>query len=90
MESPASSPNNDSYDRGSSVSSKMMEEYEDLLRYAVVTPNFNGSIVAPKSRSSHPIRSESSTLRPPPTGTPKVKSNTINAILSKQYYHCYH
>ncbi len=71
MESPASSPNNDSYDRGSSVSSKMMEEYEDLLRYAVVTPNFNGSIVAPKTRASHPIRTESST-RSPPTGTTNV------------------
>uniref|UniRef100_G3UJN4 Centrosomal protein POC5 n=1 Tax=Loxodonta africana TaxID=9785 RepID=G3UJN4_LOXAF len=40
---------NDS-DRGSSVSSDLQEEYEELLRYAVVTPNIESSTLQP----SHP------------------------------------
>ncbi|XP_042637250.1 centrosomal protein POC5 [Orycteropus afer afer] len=40
---------NDS-DRGSSVSSDLQEEYEELLRYAVVTPNIESST----PQSSHP------------------------------------
>ena len=57
MESPNSPPNSDSYDPGSSVSSYMMEEYEDLLRYAVVTPNFDGSVVTPHFKASLSNRS---------------------------------
>uniref|UniRef100_A0A8C8Z325 Centrosomal protein POC5 n=1 Tax=Prolemur simus TaxID=1328070 RepID=A0A8C8Z325_PROSS len=37
-------------DRGSSVSSDLQEEYEELLRYAIVTPNIESSA----SQSSHP------------------------------------
>ncbi|KAM9253819.1 centrosomal protein POC5 isoform 1-T2 [Dugong dugon] len=37
-------------DRGSSVSSDLQEEYEELLRYAVVTPNIESST----SQLSHP------------------------------------
>ncbi|XP_006873356.1 PREDICTED: centrosomal protein POC5 [Chrysochloris asiatica] len=40
---------NDS-DRGSSVSSDLQEEYEELLRYAIVTPNIDSST----SQPSHP------------------------------------
>ncbi|XP_062943310.1 centrosomal protein POC5 isoform X2 [Cynocephalus volans] len=36
--------------RGSSVSSDLQEEYEELLRYAIVTPNIESSTV----QSSHP------------------------------------
>ncbi|XP_027623784.1 centrosomal protein POC5 isoform X2 [Tupaia chinensis] len=42
---------NDS-NRGSSVSSDLQEEYEELLRYAIVTPNIESSA----SQSSHPKR----------------------------------
>ncbi|XP_045141279.1 centrosomal protein POC5 isoform X2 [Echinops telfairi] len=37
-------------DRGSSVSSELQEEYEELLRYAIVTPNIESSTL----QSSHP------------------------------------
>ncbi|XP_053444402.1 centrosomal protein POC5 isoform X2 [Nycticebus coucang] len=37
-------------DRGSSISSDLQEEYEELLRYAIVTPNIESSA----SQSSHP------------------------------------
>lgn len=40
MESPSSPPKSVSFDPGSSVSTNMMEEYDDLLRYAVVTPTY--------------------------------------------------
>jgi len=38
VSSKASSPERASESRGSSVSTGLREEYEDLLRYAVVTP----------------------------------------------------
>ena len=44
VSSDPSSPEEVSEDRGSSITSSLREEYEDLLRYAVVTPNFNGSV----------------------------------------------
>ncbi|KAF5906673.1 centrosomal protein POC5, partial [Clarias magur] len=39
-------------DRGSSVSSDLQEEYEDLLRFAVVTPKYNPSIPSQPMSSS--------------------------------------
>jgi len=39
-----SSPEEGSYSRGSSVSTGLREEYEELLQYAVVTPKFDGKI----------------------------------------------
>ena len=41
-----SSPEEGSYSRGSSVSTGLREEYEELLQYAVVTPKFDGKIVS--------------------------------------------
>ena len=46
----SSSPELPSQSRGSSVSTSLREEYEDLLRYAVVTPALNGR--TPRQRSS--------------------------------------
>ena len=40
----SSSPEEGSYSRGSSISTGLREEYEELLQYAVVTPNFTGKI----------------------------------------------
>ena len=40
--SKCSSPEHRSDSRGSSVSAGLREEYEDLLRYAVVAPKLNG------------------------------------------------
>ena len=37
-------PEEDSYSRGSSISTGLREEYEELLQYAVVTPKFDGKI----------------------------------------------
>ena len=39
-----SSPEEGSYSRGSSISTGLREEYEELLQYAVVTPKFDGKI----------------------------------------------
>lgn len=39
-----SSPEASRESKGSSVSTGLREEYEDLLRYAVVTPNFDGRV----------------------------------------------
>ena len=38
------SPEQGSYSRGSSISTGLREEYEELLQYAVVTPKFDGKI----------------------------------------------
>lgn len=38
------SPEESSYSRGSSISTGLREEYEELLQYAVVTPKFDGKI----------------------------------------------
>ena len=40
----SSSPEDGSYSRGSSISTGLREEYEELLQYAVVTPKFDGKI----------------------------------------------
>ena len=37
-------PEEGSYSRGSSISTGLREEYEELLQYAVVTPKFDGKI----------------------------------------------
>lgn len=52
MDSPSSPPKDESFDPGSSVSTNMMEEYEDLLRYAVITPNLNPASSGPKATLS--------------------------------------
>ncbi|XP_016808611.2 centrosomal protein POC5 isoform X3 [Pan troglodytes] len=56
--------------RGSSVSSNLQEEYEELLRYAIVTPNIEPSA----SQSSHP-KGEL---------VPDVRISTIHDILHSQ------
>ena len=42
--SETSSPKAVSDSKGSSISTTMREEYEDLLRYAVVTPSHDGRV----------------------------------------------
>lgn len=49
----ASSPEESRDSKGSSVSTGLREEYEDLLRYAVVTPNFDGKIKGVLKQQSH-------------------------------------
>ena len=44
VSSDPSSPEEVSEDRGSSITSSLLKEYEDLLRYAVVKPIFNGPV----------------------------------------------
>lgn len=56
-----SSPELGSESRGSSVSTGLREEYEDLLRYAVVTPAFSGKL--PPNPVHQPPRPQS-----PPAG----------------------
>ena len=56
-----SSPELGSESRGSSVSTGLREEYEDLLRYAVVTPAFTGK--PPPNPAHQPPRPQS-----PPAG----------------------
>uniref|UniRef100_H2ZVS9 Centrosomal protein POC5 n=1 Tax=Latimeria chalumnae TaxID=7897 RepID=H2ZVS9_LATCH len=41
-------------DRGSSVSSDLQDEYDELLRYAVVTPKFEPSVLGQSQHSSQP------------------------------------
>ncbi|XP_053336443.1 centrosomal protein POC5 [Clarias gariepinus] len=43
-------------DKGSSVSSDLQEEYEDLLRFAVVTPKYNPSIPSQPMSSSFSLK----------------------------------
>ena len=63
VSSDPSSPEEVSEDRGSSITSSLREEYEDLLRYAVVTPNFNGSVIkAPVSKDTKTTPSSSQRL----------------------------
>ena len=62
VSSDPSSPEEVSEDRGSSITSSLREEYEDLLRYAVVTPNFNGSVKAPVSKDTKTTPSSSQRL----------------------------
>ena len=52
--SATSSPTTPDDSKGSSVSSGLREEYEDLLRYAVVTPNFDGKIKPGVSNKTTP------------------------------------
>lgn len=57
----------DSVSRGSSVSTGLREEYEDLLRYAVVAPVLDGKLgLVPKQPSTH---SQVTSSRAPPTAT---------------------
>nr|XP_055108231.1 centrosomal protein POC5 isoform X1 [Symphalangus syndactylus] len=56
--------------RGSSVSSNLQEEYEELLRYAIVTPNIEPGA----SQSSHPKEEL----------VPDVRISTIHDILHSQ------
>lgn len=54
-----SSPNSSGNSKGSSVSTGLREEYEDLLRYAVVTPNFDGRIQGVVKTKATPTTSTS-------------------------------
>lgn len=40
----STSPEEGSYSKGSSISTGLREEYEELLQYAIVTPKFDGKI----------------------------------------------
>ena len=62
-----SSPEGSRDSKGSSVSTGLREEYEDLLRYAVVTPNFDGKIKGVLKQQSH-------NREPTPTSRPGVHS----------------
>ncbi|KAL7839653.1 hypothetical protein SRHO_G00263110 [Serrasalmus rhombeus] len=44
-------------DRGSSVSSELQDEYEELLRFAVVTPKYEPNLPSQLMRSSFPSKS---------------------------------
>ena len=48
----SSTPEERSYSRGSSISTGLREEYEQLLQYAVVTPKFDGKINETVTRST--------------------------------------
>lgn len=63
---------NDS-DRGSSVSSDLQEEYEELLRYAVVTPTIESSALQPSHSKGEVV---------PDTRIPTI----IDDILQNQGY----
>lgn len=65
----ASSPEVVSESRGSSVSTGLREEYEDLLRYAVVTPVLNAS-------TSKVLTNQSRNGGPPPRSSPPPRPHT--------------
>ena len=73
-----SSPEVVSESRGSSVSTGLREEYEDLLRYAVVTPVLNASTV----KSSRVLKNQSSG-GPPPRSSPPPRPHTPPRHLSR-------
>ena len=73
-----SSPEAVSESRGSSVSTGLREEYEDLLRYAVVTPVLNASTV----KSSKVLKNQSSG-GPPPRSSPPPRPHTPPRHLSR-------
>ncbi|XP_023366722.1 centrosomal protein POC5 isoform X2 [Otolemur garnettii] len=64
-------------DRGSSVSSDLQEEYEELLRYAIVTPNIESSA----SQSSHPKGEVVPDVRAP-TATDSLHKQALSPALS--------
>ena len=74
----ASSPETRSESRGSSVSTGLREEYEDLLRYAVVTPKIESLLPAkptPKtSTKTHSAPPPPATLQPRPHTPPRHAS----------------
>ncbi len=80
MESPTSPPNSEPYDPGSSVSSNMMEEYEDLLRYAVVTPSFSGSVLTPNLKAT--LSNRSATLKATTSAVPTTPTVTTRGTYS--------
>ena len=73
-----SSPEVVNESRGSSVSTGLREEYEDLLRYAVVTPVLNASTV----KSSKVLMNQSSD-GPPPRSSPAPRPHTPPRHLSR-------
>lgn len=68
-----SSPELVSESKGSSVSTELREEYEDLLRYAVVTPVLNVSAggVLPNTKTK-----KSNSSGPPPRKSPPPRPHT--------------
>ena len=69
-----SSPEVGSESRGSSVSTGLREEYEDLLRYAVVTPTFTGKLPPNPTHQQH---------LPPRPQSPAVGAGRVPAAESK-------
>ena len=66
-----SSPEVASGSRGSSVSTGLLEEYEDLLRYAVVTPVPSASVGGlPSSAKKSQTFKKSGSGVPPPRSSP--------------------
>ena len=70
-----SSPEVGSESRGSSVSTGLREEYEDLLRYAVVTPTFAGKLP--------PINPTHQQHQPPRPKSPAVGAGRVPTTESK-------
>uniref|UniRef100_A0A8C5XCE1 Centrosomal protein POC5 n=1 Tax=Microcebus murinus TaxID=30608 RepID=A0A8C5XCE1_MICMU len=65
-------------DRGSSLSSDLQEEYEELLRYAIVTPNIDSSA----SQSSHPKGEVAPDVRIPTAVDDILHSQGSSPVLS--------
>ncbi|XP_040478110.1 centrosomal protein POC5 isoform X3 [Ursus maritimus] len=81
---------NDS-DRGSSVSSDLQEEYEELLRYAIVTPNIESAANSPVVRETRMevgkgcdlnISSHSKTDGSSPVSSPRKPSHPVMDFFS--------
>ena len=68
-----SSPEVASESRGSSVSTGLREEYEDLLRYAVVTPVLSASVGGLTSSAK---KSQRNGGVPPPRASPPPRPHT--------------
>ena len=72
-----SSPEVISESRGSSVSTGLREEYEDLLRYAVVTPVLSTSVggLTSTAKTSKVLKNQSGG-GPPPRSSPPPRPHT--------------
>lgn len=84
--SSSSSPNAESLSPGSSVSAELREEYEDLLRYAVVTPVVkveSKPSVGEKNATTQNSRPPETQAPPRPHSPPKHPSGKIHSSCKK-------
>lgn len=85
----ASSPEVVSESKGSSVSTGLREEYEDLLRYAVVTPVVNASTTrTPKVLKNQCSGGPPPRSSPPRPHTPPQHLSRAETKLRGIYYVC--